>query len=182
MAATVSAIRAGFRVTAAGIIAAALALIVAPVVLADPAPLPPAPPYIPGDVAPEPGSFSYPYNNILVDSPATVDARGVNVTSIADPSQSAVGLPGSALGNSPPPANSLTNSSALYGIAAGVAPPMVPNPGVNIGAGIQQGALEDPDGHPPTAVPEPESVAPTDVPGNPLPALESPGGAPPSTG
>jgi len=63
--------------------------------------LPPVPPYIPGDVS-EPGSFDYTLDIIPVGPPATVDARGINASATVDPTQSASGLPGDALGNGPP--------------------------------------------------------------------------------
>lgn len=101
------------RLITAATIAGPVTLFQTPAAVADPPPPPPAPPYIPGDVAPAHGSFSYPYNVIVVAPPATVDARGVNVTANVDAAQSSTGLPGSGLGNSPSPPSSLTNSSAL---------------------------------------------------------------------
>ncbi|WP_422742696.1 hypothetical protein ACN27E_15300 [Mycobacterium sp. WMMD1722] len=136
---------------------------------------PAPPPYIPGDVSPDAGSFSFPYNVILVGPPAAFDARGVNAAATVDPAQSAFGLPGDALGNSPPPPNQLTGSNVLYGISAGgVAAP--PPPGtVNIAAGHPADTgLEDPAGRPPTSPSGPESPASTAAPAIPLPVLEAP--------
>jgi hypothetical protein len=159
-------------------LALSAALLCAPAAGAQPPPLPPAPPYVPGSVAPYPGSFSYPYNNIVAPAPATVDARGVNVTAGVDPAMASTGLPGDQLGNSPPVPNSLTSSSAQNGIQAGPTPPGPPNQGVNVGAGPAGATLESPTGTPPSSGPTPEAAAPTTLPGNPLPVLENPGGKP----
>lgn len=156
------------------LVAAAAVLGPAPLASADPPPLPPAPPYIPGSVAPQPGSFSYPYNVIVVPPPAAVDARGVNVSTNVDPASQSTGLPGDQLGNSAPPANSLTGSNALYGIAAGTTAPPAPNPTVNVAAGSNAAGLEDPSGKPPQNPTAPEAAAPTTVPGYAPPVLEDP--------
>ncbi|WP_422744398.1 hypothetical protein ACN27E_20990 [Mycobacterium sp. WMMD1722] len=138
---------------------------------------PSPPPYIPGDVDPQPGSFSYPYNVIVVPPPAAVDARGVNITTNVDPSSQAIGMPGSELGNSPPPANSLTGSNVLYGVEAGIASyqsEQAPLPTVNITAGAPvTGSLEDPAGKPPSNPVATEATAPTTAPGYPPPILET---------
>ncbi|MBO0681328.1 hypothetical protein JRC04_28025 [Mycolicibacterium sp. S2-37] len=136
---------------------------------------PSPPPYIPGNVDPQPGSFSFPYNVILVGPPAAFDARGVNATATVDPAQSAFGMPGDALGNSPPPPNSLTGSNALYGISAGGVDAPPPPGTVNIAAGHPAATgLEDPSGKPPSNAAGPESAASTAAPSIPLPALEDP--------
>lgn len=130
------------------------------------------PPFIPGDVSPSAGSFSFTYDVIIVGPPAAFDARGINASATVDPSQSAVGLPGDALGNSPPPPNQLTGSNVLYGISAGGVDAPQPPGTVNITAGhpVAPG-LEDPSGKPPANPSGMESTAPTTAP---LPALEEP--------
>jgi hypothetical protein len=152
---------------------AAVALWQPPLAGAQPA-LPPAPPYVPGDVSPQPGSFSYPYNVIVVPPPASVDARGVNVTANVDPGSQSAGLPGSRLGNSAPPANSLTGSNVLYGIEAGIGTYQQPNPTVTIAAGSNATGLEDPSGQPPQDPGRPEAAAPTTAAGDAPPVLEDP--------
>ncbi|WP_238396347.1 hypothetical protein [Mycolicibacterium sp. CBMA 234] len=142
---------------------------------------PPPPPWIPGAPLPFPGSFSYPYNIIAVPAPATTDARGVRMAAGVDPAAAADGLPGSKLGNSPNKPNILTSSSTRNGIAAGTVPAQPPNPGVNIGAGQENPALEDPSGKPPASATGVESSPPTSAPGGPgapAPILESPSGKP----
>lgn len=164
-------------VAAAAIAPAVLA--VAPESTAQPAVPPVPPPYLPGSVLPEPGSFSYPLNNIVAGSPATVDARGVRIGTNVDPAMSAIGLPQSQLGNSPEKPGTLTNSNARYGIAAGTAPAVAPNPGVVTGGGNMQGLLEDPSGKGPSNAPSPDSAAPSTpapIPGVPAPTLETPNG------
>ncbi|MUL67577.1 hypothetical protein BOO86_24110 [Mycobacterium sp. CBMA 234] len=142
---------------------------------------PPPPPWIPTAPLPFPGSFSYPYNIIAVPAPATTDARGVRMGAGVDPAAAADGLPGSKLGNSPNKPNILTSSSTRNGIAAGTVPAQTPNPGVNIGAGQENPALEDPNGKAPASATGVESSAPTTAPGGPgapAPILESPTGKP----
>jgi hypothetical protein len=148
---------------------------------AEPPDLAPAPPYIPGDVSPQPGSFSYPYNIIVVGPPATTDARGVRITTNAAPGQQLNGLPGSQLGNTGQAPGTLTNSSALNSISVGNSHPEPPNPGINITAGPQTGVtLESPGGQPPQQVSGLEAAAPTSDPTVPVITLEDPNGKPPA--
>jgi len=132
---------------------------------AEPAPLPDPPPYVPDNVAPYPGSFSYPYNVVMVGPPWTVDARGVQIGTNGAALESPSGLPGSQLGNSPHPDNSLTSSNARYGISAGTLPTPTVDPGVIIGSGPGISdfgtGLESPGGIPPTAAPGAEASPPT---------------------
>lgn len=154
----------------------------APAAGAEPPDLPPQPPYIPGDVSPQPGSFSYPYNIILVGPPATTDARGVRITTNAGAGQQLSGLPGSALGNTGQAPGSLTNSSALNGISVGNTHSEPPNPGINITAGPQTSVqLENADGQSPQSVLGIESALPTIDPTVPQMALEDPNGKPPGS-
>jgi hypothetical protein len=169
------------RVIPAAFCAGALSVGIASAAVAEPPDLAPEPPYIPGDVAPQPGSFSYPYNIIEVGPPATTDARGVRITSNAAPGLQLEGLPGSQLGNAGQAPGTLTSSSALNGIAVGNTHPEPPNPGINITAGPQPGAtLESPDGQAPQAVPGIESSLPTQDPTVPQITLEDPKGRPPA--
>ncbi|MBI3216754.1 MAG: hypothetical protein HYZ38_23310 [Mycobacterium sp.] len=161
--------------TARSVLTAALAvcpMILCPTAAADPVPLPDPPPYVPNDLSPFPGSYSYPYNVIMVGPPWTVDARGVQIGTNIDPGLRPEGLPGSQLGNSAHPDNSLTLSNARYGISAGIAPVPEVDPGVIIDAGSPAAGLENPDGRPPTSVLEPESVPPTAAPEPRVPPLE----------
>ncbi|MET0897102.1 MAG: hypothetical protein ABWY45_04225 [Mycobacterium sp.] len=169
------------HIVAAALTAGALALVSAPVAPAEPPDLAPAPPYIPGDVSPEPGSFSYPYNIILVGPPATTDARGVRITTNAAAGQQLSGLPGSQLGNTGQAPGSLTNSSTLNGISVGNSHSQPPNPGINITAGPQTAVtLESPGGLPPQQVSDLEAAAPTSDPTVPVMALEDPAGKAPT--
>ena len=147
-------------------------------------PLPPPPPYVPGVPLPFPGSYLYPYNVITVPAPATFDARGVRATDNADPTSAADGMPGSQMGLSPNKSNYLTSANARYGIGAGLTPPQTVSPGMNIGAGMEVPALEDPGGQPPKSPTGAESSQPTSVPavpGQPAPILEDPNGQPPGS-
>lgn len=167
------------RVTPAAFLAGLLSVVVAPVAAAEPPDLPPQPPYIPGDVSPEPGSFSYPYNIILVGPPATTDARGVRITTNAAAGQQLSGLPGSQLGNTGQAPGSLTNSSTLNGISVGNTHSQPANPGINITAGPQTGVtLESPGGLPPQQISDLEAAAPTTDPTMPVMGLEDPSGKP----
>ncbi|MGB3485047.1 MAG: hypothetical protein WBB07_22855 [Mycobacterium sp.] len=139
--------------------------------------LPPQPPYIPGDVSPQPGSFDYPYNIIVVAPPATTDARGVKIHTNAGAGQQLSGLPGSQLGNTGQAEGSLTNSSAQYGISVGNSHPEPPNPGIGITAGPQTSVqLESPDGRRPESALGVESSLPNSDPTVPVMELEDPQG------
>jgi hypothetical protein len=163
------------RLAAATVLAGVCAVMGSPSAGADPT-LPDPPPYLPGNVDPVPGSFSYPYNVIMVGPPWTVDARGIQVGTNASAGQPPVGLPGSQLGTSPHPANSLTSANARYGISAGMEPAPAVDPGVIVGAGVPApSGLEDPKGQPPSTAPVPEAAAPTTAPPA-QPALEDPHG------
>jgi hypothetical protein len=150
------------RILTVGLAAGAVALWQA--ALAWSQPLPP-PPYIPGFIEPVPGAYGFPYDIIIVGPPATFDARGVNITAGVDPSQSAIGMPGSALGNSAPPPNAFTGANALYGISAGGVNAPAPPGTVNITAGRPPiDSLEDPSGKPPSNPSGFEAAAPTVAP------------------
>jgi hypothetical protein len=85
------------------------------------------------------------------------------------------------LGNSANRPNILTSSSTRNGIAAGTNPAQGAGPGVNIGGGQENPALEDPNGNPPATAAGVESAAPTTAPagpGIPAPILEDPRGHP----
>jgi hypothetical protein len=170
-----------FRLITAAAVAGSLAWAAqAPAATAAPQPVPP---YVPGVPLPFPGSYLYPYNVIPVPAPYTNDARGVRIGTIADPSQSAMGMPNDKLGNSPNKPNYLTSSSTRNGIAAGGAPAAGGATGVNVVAGNVTTALEDPTGAPPKTAANPEAAAPTvlpGIPGNPQPLLEDPHGGVPA--
>lgn len=169
------------RIIPAAAFAVLLSALGAPAAAAEPPDLAPAPPYIPGDVSPQPGSFSYPYNIIVVGPPATTDARGVRITTNAAAGQQLSGLPGSQLGNTGQAPGSLTNSSALHGISVGNSHPEPPNPGINITAGPQTSVqLESADGQSPQSVLGIESALPTADPTMPQIALEDPHGLRPA--
>ncbi|MUL63720.1 hypothetical protein BOO86_04525 [Mycobacterium sp. CBMA 234] len=142
---------------------------------------PPPPPWIPGAPLPQPGSFQYNYNTILVAPPATNDARGVRIGTTVDTAASAAGLPGSELGNSPNKPNAYTSSSTRYRIQGGITPPVAPNPGMNIGGGNEGTTLEDPYGKPPGKPAGAESASPeggAPGPAVPAPIIESADGKP----
>ncbi|QCH23785.1 hypothetical protein [Mycobacteroides salmoniphilum] len=182
-------------VTAAGVAGAlALAGLSAPMAAADPPGIPFVP-GVPGPLPATPGSYWYMYNNFYSPSPATVDARGVKISSNSDLAATASGLPGSKLGNSAHPANLLTGASTRNGIQGGETPAApASTTGVQFAAGNENGLVEDPYGRPPAeaapAAAEPPSVAsvPSSVeaaapesmfPGAPAsPVLESPDGKP----
>ena len=161
----------------------ALLFPLAPLPIAVAQPAPPPPPFFPaptlGGLPAAPGSYSATYFVIIPPSPATTDARGVNISTNADPAAAAYGMPGSKLGNSPHKPNVLTSASTRYGIQGGVTPPAVPSTGVIVGGGNQILALEDPRGQPPTSVLGLESVAPDTAAGLPASVLEDPTGQPP---
>ncbi|MDY7000034.1 MAG: hypothetical protein SW019_25890 [Actinomycetota bacterium] len=139
--------------------------------------LPDPPPYVPDDsvFSAFPGSYDYTYNVIAVGPPPTTDSRGTNVSATVDSAMSAVGLPGSKLGNGGPNDQGWVSSNAMYGISAGMAPSGQPVGGVNIGAGVSGLASESATGAPPQSPTPVESVMPTDTGGYPSPVLETPG-------
>ncbi|OAN41719.1 hypothetical protein [Mycolicibacterium iranicum] len=127
----------------------------------------------------QPGSFSYPYNVIVVGPPPATDSRGTRVSAGVDKDMKADGLPGSALGNSPQAGGPLVSSNARYGISAGLEPAAGGNPGLDIRAGVSAvPSGEDPSGQPPQAPVPIESGQPDELAtpgGYPAPILETPG-------
>lgn len=169
-------------VGAANILAGVLAALTASVAAADPAPPIPFIPAVPAPLPAVPGSYTYSYYNFPAVAPAAVDARGIKISTNADPAATAAGLPGSKLGNAAHPPNIQTSSSTRYGIAGGVRPASAPSTtGVQFAAGNENPALEDPYGRPPQSIAGTEAVAPTVMPGAPTPpVLEDPHGQPPA--
>ncbi|EUA64244.1 hypothetical protein I542_4412 [Mycobacteroides abscessus 1948] len=104
-------------VGAASILAGVLAALTASVAAADPAPPIPFIPAVPAPLPAVPGSYTYSYYNFPAVAPAAVDARGIKISTNADPAATAAGLPGSKLGNAAHPPNIQTSSSTRYGIA-----------------------------------------------------------------
>ena len=165
--------------------AASAALPVAPVALlcAPPAQaqpdLPDPPGYIPGAPDAEPGSFSYPYNVIVVGPPPETDSRGTRISAGVDKDAKSAGLPGSSLGNAQQAGGPLVSSNSRYGITGGLEPPAGGNPGIDVRAGIQaQPSFENPGGLPPQNPLPVESGQPDELStpgGYPAPVLETPG-------
>lgn len=147
-------------VGAASILAGVLAALTASVAAADPAPPIPFIPAVPAPLPAVPGSYTYSYYNFPAVAPAAVDARGIKISTNADPAATAAGLPGSKLGNAAHPPNIQTSSSTRYGIAGGVRPASAPSTtGVQFAAGNENPALEDPYGRPPQSIAGTEAVA-----------------------
>lgn len=141
------------------------------------------PPSIPdfAEVIPglQPGSFSYPYNVIVVGPPPATDARGTRISAGVDPDMKADGLPGSSLGNAPQADGPLVTANSRYGITAGLEPAAGGNPGPDVRAGIASvPSAEDPSGQPPQTPVPIESSQPDELStpgGYPAPILETPG-------
>jgi hypothetical protein len=161
--------------TAAGIWAL-LALAQAPAAGADPPP-PPQPPFLPNTGFID-GSYGYLYGIYVVPPPSTVDARGVHVTATVDPSQQALGMPGSELGNSPPIVGFFTGANMQRSVSAGQSAPLPPSLGVDAVALSAAVPPEDPSGIPPENRPGPESTQPGPAAVIVPPILETPGGRP----
>ncbi len=127
----------------------------------------------------QPGSFSYPYNVIVVGPPAATDSRGTRISAGVDKDAKSAGLPGSSLGNSPQAGGPLVTSNSRYGITAGLEPPGTANPGIDVRAGIAAvPSGEAADGQPPQTPVAIESAQPDELftPGGyPAPILETPG-------
>lgn len=152
-------------VGAASILAGVLAALTASVAAADPAPPIPFIPAVPAPLPAVPGSYTYSYYNFPAVAPAAVDARGIKISTNADPAATAAGLPGSKLGNAAHPPNIQTSSSTRYGIAGGVRPASAPSTtGVQFAAGNENPALEDPYGRPHRASPVPRPSHPLSCP------------------
>jgi hypothetical protein len=149
----------------------------APAAGADPPPPPPPTPFLP-NTGFIPGSYGYLYGIYVVPPPSTVDARGVKVTAMGDPSSQAFGMPGSELGNSPPVAGFFTGASAQYWISAGQTQMPPPVKGPDAMALSPAVPPEDPSGKPPEKLPGPESTQPGAAPVVVPPILETPGGRP----
>lgn len=127
----------------------------------------------------QPGSFSYPYNVIVVGPPAATDSRGTRISAGVDKDMKADGLPGSSLGNSQQAGGPLVSSSTRYGITAGLEPPGAGNPGIDVRGGVAATpSSENASGRPPQDAMPIESVQPDELAtpgGYPAPILETPG-------
>ena len=126
--------------TLAAIAGGALILFTPAVGRADPPPLPPPNPLIPGQIGP-----LYGYLNGRLLAPTITDSpRGTGISTNADPAQTTLGLPGEDLPNSP------TRSARIAPILPSSAVQIGGNSaGVSIGTSNGAAGLEDPNGNPP---------------------------------
>lgn len=127
----------------------------------------------------QPGSFSYPYNVIVVGPPPETDSRGTRISAGVDQGAKSTGLPGSSLGNSQQAGGPLVSSNTRFGITGGLEPSSGANPGIDVRGGVAATpSSENASGRPPQDALPIESVQPDELAtpgGYPAPILETPG-------
>ncbi|MDG4668462.1 hypothetical protein [Mycobacterium sp. 236(2023)] len=127
----------------------------------------------------QPGSYSYPYNVIVVGPPPATDSRGTRISAGVDKDAKSAGLPGSSLGNSQQAGGPLTSANTRNGISAGLEPAGEANTGIDVRAGIAAVPTgESANGQPPQDPIAIESSQPDELStpgGYPAPILETPG-------